>query len=274
MFLEIFVLNTLTIMTIPSLKPVQTFFEQVYQPVLITNEQDKIIYANPASLQLFNCTSSDLFQKLLSDITSITYNGDVEKTVVVRKLNGENAIANMLLTSINYEGELHRLILLSPVETVALSIEEKMKMLIKTIHKDIAQRELEMDKLSNEIEARTKVLNAAAIVSETDQFGTITFVNENFCRVAKYTKEELIGKPHNIVRHPDMPKSVFKEMWETIKSGKIFQGIVKNKAKDGTPYWVIATIAPILDNDGKPYRYIGVRVDITELIRRGAKIEM
>ncbi|MCU0438116.1 MAG: PAS domain-containing protein [Raineya sp.] len=261
-------------MTIPSLKPVQNFFEQVYQPVLIANEQNKLIYANPASLQLFNCTSSDLFQKPFSEAVSIAYDGDTEKRVVIRKLNGETSIANMLLTKVNYEGIPHSLILLSPVETVALSIEEKMNMLIKTIHRDIAQRELEMDKLSNEIEARTKVLNAAAIVSETDQFGTITFVNDNFCRVAKYTKEELIGKPHNIVRHPDMPKSVFKEMWDTIKSGKIFQGIVKNKAKDGTPYWVIATVAPVIDTNGKPYKYIGVRIDITELIKRGAKIEM
>jgi len=261
-------------MTVSALKPAQIFFEQIYQPVLITNEQNHIIYANPASLQLLSSTSSELFNKPLSDIVGVAYVGEQEKKVVVRKFNGENINASMLITHANYEGSMHSIILLSPIESVAVSIEEKMNLLIKTIHKDIAQRELEIDKLSNEIEARTNVLNAAAIVSETDQFGTITFVNDNFCRVAKYTREELIGKPHNVVRHPDMPKSVFKEMWDTIKSGKIFQGVVKNMAKDGSPYWVIATVAPVLDTNGKPCKYIGVRIDITELIRRGAKIEV
>jgi PAS domain S-box-containing protein len=262
-------------MTLPALKPVQTLFEQIYQAILVTDEQDRIIYANPAALQLLGCTSVEIYKKpYISDYLNVTYDLGTEKKVLIQKPDGEQIEASMLLSNVYYDNKSHNMILLNPIKIGVKSEEEKIRLLLKTIHKDILNRELEIEKLSNEVEARTKVLNAAAIVSETDQFGTITFVNENFCRVAQYTSEELIGKPHNIVRHPDMPKAVFKEMWDTIKAGKIFQGVVKNKAKDGTPYWVIATIAPVLDVDGKPYKYIGVRIDITELVKRGAKIEL
>jgi len=115
-----------------------------------------------------------------------------------------------------------------------------------------------------ELNTRMAQVDAACIVSETDLKGNITYVNDKFCEVAKYTREELIGKPHNIVRHPDMPKEAFKQMWATIGSGKIFRAEVKNKAKDGTPYWVDAIIAPVLGENGKPVKYIGIRYDITE----------
>ena len=96
-----------------------------------------------------------------------------------------------------------------------------------------------------ELKVRTDIMNMTSIVSEADLKGDILNVNEKFIEVSKYSREELIGKPHNTTRHPDMPKEVFKEMWSTIGRGKIFRGIVKNRAKDGTPYYVDAVIAPI-----------------------------
>ncbi|MDP2387417.1 MAG: PAS domain-containing protein [Bacteroidota bacterium] len=119
-------------------------------------------------------------------------------------------------------------------------------------------------KQQSEMSARMAQVDLACIVSEADLKGNITFVNDKFCEVSKYTREELIGKPHSIVRHPDMPAEAFKQMWATIGSGKIFRAEVKNKAKDGTPYWVDAIIAPVLGENGKPIKYIGIRYDITE----------
>lgn len=116
-----------------------------------------------------------------------------------------------------------------------------------------------MKELSDALKVREDVLNVSTIMSEADAFGTILFANDKLCEVSKYSREEMIGKGHNLFRHPDMPKALFKLMWETIKAGKIFKGIVKNKAKDGSVYWVDATIAPVLDEEGKPYKYIGVR---------------
>ncbi|MEM9981823.1 MAG: PAS domain S-box protein, partial [Bacteroidota bacterium] len=137
---------------------------------------------------------------------------------------------------------------------------------LQTTQEELIKQYRTAQKLQNELTTRIEVLNTTAIVSETDIYGTITFVNDTFCRIAQYTPEELIGQPHNIVRHPDMPSEVFQEMWNTIKAGKIFQGIIKNKAKDGTPYWVMATVAPIKDENDQIYKYMGVRIDITQLM--------
>ena len=115
-----------------------------------------------------------------------------------------------------------------------------------------------------ELKARTDIMNMTSIVSESDLRGDILSINEKFCEVSKYSKEELIGKPHNTTRHPDMPKDVFKELWSTIGRGNMFRGIIKNRAKDGTPYYVDAVIAPIMGENGKPKKYLGVRYDITE----------
>jgi aerotaxis receptor len=82
------------------------------------------------------------------------------------------------------------------------------------------------------------------LVSQTDEKGKILFANEDFCKIAGYTINELIGKPHSIVRHPDMPKAAFKDLWDTVQSGKIWTGYVKNATKDGGFYWVYATVYP------------------------------
>ncbi|MDH5400481.1 MAG: PAS domain S-box protein, partial [Cyclobacteriaceae bacterium] len=116
------------------------------------------------------------------------------------------------------------------------------------------------------IDVALNVLNDACLISKTDKQGLITYVNDKFCEVAQYTREELIGKPHNVVRHPDMPKSVFKEVWSTIGKGKTFRGEIKNRCKDGSAYWVDAFICPVLGENGKPESYIGIRYDITEQV--------
>lgn len=117
--------------------------------------------------------------------------------------------------------------------------------------------------VQKELESQFLALNNAAIVSITDIRGNITYVNDTFCKISKYSREELIGKNHRIIKHPDMPASTFEELWKTITQGKVWKGVVKNRAKDGSAYWVHATITPILDEKGIPIKYISVRFDIT-----------
>ncbi len=127
------------------------------------------------------------------------------------------------------------------------------------------QRQLrESERLQREASAREKVFNLTTILSEADVFGTITYVNDKLCEVSGYSREELIGKPHNIFRDPEMPKALFKLMWSTIKQGEPFRGIIKNRAKDGTHYWVDAVISPVFDENGKPVKYIGARYVIPD----------
>jgi PAS domain S-box-containing protein len=114
-----------------------------------------------------------------------------------------------------------------------------------------------------ELAAQISALNNAAIVSETDPQGIITFVNEEATYIWGYTKEEVIGKPHSIIKSDYHKESFFKRMWEKISQGLVWQGQVKNRAKDGSHFWVHLTITPVLDDNGKPKKYIGVAFDIT-----------
>ena len=88
------------------------------------------------------------------------------------------------------------------------------------------------------------------LLSETDEKGIIRYANDEFCEFAEYTLEELIGKPHNIVRHPDMPKAAFEDLWKTVKAGKAWKGFVKNRTKNNNYYWVFATVFPFTSCDG------------------------
>lgn len=101
------------------------------------------------------------------------------------------------------------------------------------------------------------------IVTETDSKGIIKFANEDFCKIAGYSLQELIGEPHNKVRHQDMPRAAFADLWKTIQSGNIWKGIVKNKTKDGGYYWVNATAYPSKTSNNE-LRYISVRVKPTQ----------
>ena len=128
---------------------------------------------------------------------------------------------------------------------------------------DVTALHVERDRLAADLKVRTDILNMTSIVSEANKKGEIIALNDKYSEVSQYSREELMGSPHNITRHPDMPREVFKEMWNTIGHGRMFRGVVKNRAKDGSPYYVDAVIAPILGKNGKPERYIGVRYDIT-----------
>ncbi|MCR6640029.1 MAG: PAS domain-containing protein [Sporocytophaga sp.] len=118
--------------------------------------------------------------------------------------------------------------------------------------------------MTKELEVREKIFGLTTILSESDKYGTILDINSKFIEVSGYSREELIGKPHNILRDPDMPKELFKLFWETIKSGNIFKGILKNRGKGGIVYWVSATIVPIKDEDGNIVKYIGARYHIED----------
>lgn len=103
------------------------------------------------------------------------------------------------------------------------------------------------------------------IVSKTDINGIITFVNDEFCNLCGFSKEELLGQNHNIIRHPDTPKSAFEKLWNTILQGKVHKGVVKNRKKNGDFFYAQTTIIPIFDEDGSIFEFIAIRHDVTKL---------
>ena len=117
-------------------------------------------------------------------------------------------------------------------------------------------------------------INQHAIVSATDERGTIVEVNDKFCSICGYSREELIGQNHRMVKSGIHPDSLYQEMWSTIISGNVWQGTVCNRKKDGGYYWVEATIVPILDEEGFPWRYISIRTDITAFKQAHEQLEL
>jgi len=119
----------------------------------------------------------------------------------------------------------------------------------------------------NLLDEYKNAVDRSSIVSKTDVKGRITYANDKFCTISEYSREELLGKPHNIVRHADMPKAAFKNMWSTILSKKPWFGVVKNKKKEGGEYIVEVTINPILNHKGEIEEFIAIRNDITSVVK-------
>ncbi|MEH6991315.1 PAS domain-containing protein [Neobacillus drentensis] len=129
---------------------------------------------------------------------------------------------------------------------------------------DPSSLELELKKSIQELMDIKFALDESSIVAITDSRGTITYVNEQFIQISKYTKDELIGQDHRILNSGYHSTEFFKEMWRMIGSGKTWKAEICNRAKDGTTYWVDTTIVPFINDKGKPYQYLAIRYEITE----------
>ena len=172
--------------------------------------------------------------------------------------------------------ELTKEALLRQLEREQLARKETEDILEKTtLELYHANQKLQMNLSENQLllHQYRHAVDESAIVSKTDKKGLITYVNNKFCEISGYSREELIGKSHNITRHPDMAKKEFYDLWRTIMNKKVWTGEIKNLKKDGSTYVVFSTVNPILNNDGEIIEFISIRHDITDIYNLREEIE-
>ena len=128
----------------------------------------------------------------------------------------------------------------------------------------ISLKNRQINNINSQMKKYIKIVDENVLTSSTDLDGNITYASEAFCEISGYSKDELIGTNHRIIRHSDMKESTYKELWETITSGKTWKGEIKNKKKNGDYYWVKASISPMFDNKGEIISYTAIREDITD----------
>ena len=175
-------------------------------------------------------------------------------------------------TATFFQDVLFDMVMILVVLLVAFYLIKYFKDLAFRLEEEVEEKTQELSSNVAFLESYELAMDESSIISKANLKGEITYVNDNFCKISGYTKEEAIGKKHNFLRHPENPKEIYKEMWKTIQAKKVWKGILQNRGKE-KDYWIDATILPILDENNNVVEYIAIRHEITQMIEQQRKLD-
>lgn len=232
------------------------------EDAIISKTLDGIITTwNKGAEKIFGYSANEMIGKHISML--IPSQLVAEEEHIIEKISNDEATELYETQRIRKDGSLfYSSLSVSPIKDSKGNIIGATKILRDITKQKNAEQDLRRS--SKEIIDYKYSLDESSIVAITNQKGIIKYANDNFCKISKYNREELIGQDHRIINSGYHSKDFIKNIWTTIANGKIWKGEMKNKAKDGTIYWVDTTIVPFLGDDGKPYQYVAIRSDITE----------
>ncbi len=245
----------------------RTIMQSSQDGIFLIDAIGNILEANPKATEILGYSQEELQRLTVFQLHPPEERNAIE-TRISRLLQGES-LPNRELVTFHKEG---RIIFL---EVQATTIQYEEQKLVLSVFRDITKQKKAQEQLHQtlkELSDFKAALDQAAIVSITNRHGVITYVNQRFCEISQYSQQELLGKTHKVVTSNYHPPEFFTQLWETISQGKAWRGEIKNKAKDGSYYWVDSTIIPFLDTEGQPFQYLAIYNNITQ--RKQTELEV
>ncbi|WPD24105.1 MAG: EAL domain-containing protein [Candidatus Electrothrix aestuarii] len=257
-----------------------TSAQEYFEPVRKGKDQF-FFYASPFYIKKMCLQCHGSREEVLPDVaqkysTALDYKeGDLRGVISIKmkKANIRNELINLFFVKTTLVTLAGSLLFLTVIFFLIRKLKQQDAQYTQELEKTVQNQTGELQEQVNLLREYSKVLDASLIVSKGDLEGNITYVNDKMCQVFGYGPSELIGRPHSFLQHSDMDDHVFLELWKSIQAKRIWQGLLKNRKKDGSHCWAQTTVCPILDNTGEIVEYIAARADVTELVENRQEMQ-